>query len=227
MIRICLIEKKWRCGRTALLQLTDIRFLWRRQTACGICRVSWVFSISFIQTQTLPLPCVSLDKSHPLIHSKSWISKEPSHCPVWRSLFNLSWPAPGRMPFEWLFLSFFPHFPQELTKTNAVCFFFPGNVFHAWTHEIREEGRKTNTQGCCVQLYRLCTLQGVQQRRRVRLKSRPHSTCPKVGPGPGPVLLEDGHHFLIHTEALSWLTLVPPTLFLSSFLSLSSLLFSL
>lgn len=49
----------------ALLEFADIRFLWRVQTACGICRASRVFSISFIQTQTLPLPCVSLAKSHP------------------------------------------------------------------------------------------------------------------------------------------------------------------
>ena len=37
----------------------------KNKTVCGICRVSWVFSVSFVQTQTLPLPCVSLAKSHP------------------------------------------------------------------------------------------------------------------------------------------------------------------
>lgn len=80
-------------------------------------------------------------------------------CPIWTSLFNLSWLAPGRMPFDWPFLSLFPHAPQELAETNAALFppyplqiiFFFSN---AWAQN--EKGREESWHpGCCVQLHRL------------------------------------------------------------------------
>lgn len=75
------------------------------------------------------------------------------NCPIWTSLFNLSWLAPGRMPFEWLFLSFSPHSPQELTKTNAVLFphrpqvifFFFFLCLGPQKEERRKAGKPTST----------------------------------------------------------------------------------
>lgn len=208
----------------ALLEFIDIHFLWRVQMYVAF--AGWaVFSISFIQTQTLPLPRVSSAKSHPLIHSKSWISKEPANCPIWRScLIFHDWLQEG-CPLNGYFFLFLSLVLQALTKTNAILFsfYFQLGFLNAGAQKMGKEGQKANTQACCVPLYRLCTLQGVHQRRGVWLESRAHLTCPDVCPALGPCPLRGGVDTRAH---LSW-PLVPPTLFLSPFFSLSCCLFIL
>lgn len=166
MIWIFLIGKKnggmaaWRCW----MEFTDIRFLWRTQTARGICRVSWVFSISFIQTQTLPLRCVSLAKSHPwstLSHElvkNQWTALSGQAC-----LMFHGWQE--GCPLNGYFFPFLPIPLKGWPKQMPSCFFSPGIFFfffNAWAHKIRKKGRKADIWGCCVQRYRLGTLQGIQ-----------------------------------------------------------------
>lgn len=131
------------------------------------------------------------------------------------------------MPFGWLFLSFFSHSSQELTKTNAVLFpnprYFFFFFFKCLGSQMRKKGRESDIQGCRVQLCRLRTLQGMQQKVGRQLKFRPHSPCPNVCSGLEPRPLRGG----VDPEALSQPTLVLPTWFLSSSFSLSSLLFTL
>lgn len=113
-----LIEKKWRCGHMALLEFTDIHFLVKLKLHVAF--AGWAeFSLLVSSRPTPSFACTSPTKSHPLIYSKSWISKEPTNCPIWRSTFNLSWPAPGRMPFQWLSFFFFPPCPSRADQDKC------------------------------------------------------------------------------------------------------------
>lgn len=106
----------------------------------------------------------------------------------------------------------------------SLSLYFKGNLKTTWFYKMRKEGRKGNIQGCYVQLYRLCTVQDVQQRRGVWLNSRPHFICSNVGPGQEAYSLRGEAHIGETLGGLSWLTPVLPTAFLSSFFFLSSLL---
>ena len=129
--------------------------------------------------------------------------------------------VPGRMPFGWLLRNshFFLHPPEELIKTNDISLSL---LKTTWYNKMRKERRKVNIQGCYVQLYRLCTVQDVQQRRGVWLNSKPHFICSnmalarsRIHWGEAPI-----------GETLGGLSQLTPVLpiFLSSFFSLSSVL---
>lgn len=115
------------------------------------------------------------------------------------------------------FLSRVDHNKCCLVSCPQVPFFFK-----CLGSQMRKKGRESDIQGCRVQLYRLRTLQGMQQKEGRQLKFRPHSPCPNVCSGPEPCPLRGG----VDPVALAQKTLVLPTWFLSSF-SLSSLLFTL
>lgn len=106
-------------------------------------------------------------------------------CPIWTSLFNLSWLAPGRMPFGWLFLSFFPPCPSRAGRSKC-CFVSrvppPSNLFFQMLGlKMRKQGRKAGIQGCCVQLCRLHSTRPAAEGSAV--KPGAHSTCPLGGSG--------------------------------------------
>lgn len=139
------------------------------------------FSLLVSSRPTPSFACTSPTKSHPLIYSKSWISKEPTNCPIWRSTFNLSWPAPGRMPFQWLSFFSFPHAPQELTKTNALLI-LSGNFLKKYLSSQNEEGRKS-TSKAAMNSCRDCALHKARSKEGESGWNSDH--LPKCGLWPG------------------------------------------
>lgn len=92
------------------------------------------------------------------------------------------------MPFQWLFLSFSPQSPQELTETNAILLFPTPHprvfFFLMLTKRERKEGKPRKEAAVYRGVTRRFPRHAAKERWMAEVQ--PHSTCPDVWPGLGP-----------------------------------------